>query len=915
LVVGIDLGTTKSVIGVYQRDGPFIIPDHDDRTSIPSTVLVTPSEEIFAGHAAIKHPSFLHGKSITISSVKRLMGKQGETGWGWWKTYPQEISGFILAQLKSQAELYLGQEVTDAVIAIPSHFDESQRRATKEAAIIAGLKPLRLLNEANAAVLTYGYLHLGNNTAKDEEVVVFDFGGGTLDVSAIRFSEGVYEVLCVEGDGRLGGDDFDDIIVSYVLDQCRQKLGTALELTPAQNTILRQAANRIKTELSQAPKSAVHYPGFFKIGKRYADLEVSLDRITFERLSQPLFDRAATVLRKAINSARVKGDFYRILLIGGSSRIPYIRTMIKKELHIEPFHAMDSEMSVAQGATIWAGVLEGKLKDVLLLDVIPSTYGIETQGGVLTPIIEKNTTCPTRKSYIATTTLDNQSSVAIRVLQGEGTTTSDGLYLETIILENIPPAPKGVPQIEVTFDIDANMILHASAEDLATRKSQSLVVQSPYGLNHAQMRLMSRKVATWLENSRRAEIKESVIHLVEAVADLLKRFPQALSKELIEKLNEAHTRLLISQDSGTASDLANFFNLKKIYEEAQPFIACYQENVKNIDKLCKMIDSFVMASSSPINNSPTILLQGKELLLDYQDRRVPIDQLENLFVSVRSEYLNALVSYYCEFLSEFIELEEVKQWEMELPLAVTRSELADQHLERLAKIRDIKSIMSRLAAHGADYRTLFLDKIIQRLRNESRGITYFVTLGTAFGGFFYDEVENKLSISLVLETHPVLSFGLLSVGLQPSKPISHRLAATHLIFNTYSLLPKIDDRSSISEVLELIERESDNRLRRQAIISLGQLELPETVPTLLLLSITKDIQLCSLALSMLERKQSLGNDCNKLLEFIKKTVLKGHNLNYIDKLSVNRIRKRGAPRLGEVAKRILQFQTSHRTEL
>lgn len=1047
MIVGIDLGTTKSVVGAYQGGKPIIIPDAEGRTSIPSTVLVTPQEEIFAGHAATKHPDYLQGKSITISSVKRLMGKKGETGWGWWKTYPQEISALILAQLKSQAEMYLGQEVKDAVIAIPSHFDESQRRATKEAAVIAGLSPLRLLNEATAAVLTYGHLHLANKTVQEEEILVFDFGGGTLDVSAIRFGEGVYEVLSIEGDSRLGGDDFDEIIVSYVLDQCRQKIGAFLELTPSQKAILRQAATRVKIELSQAPSAAIHYPSFLKIGEKHADLEVSLDRNTYERLSRSLFDRAAAVLRKVIDSTRVRGDFRKVLLIGGSSRIPYVKTMIKKELRIEPFHAMDSEMSVAQGATISAGILSGKLKEVLLLDVVPGTYGIETQGGEFTPIIKKNESIPIRKSYAATTTRDNQRSVAIRVLQGEGSTATDSLCLSTIVLENIPLAPKGVPQIEVTFDIDANMTLHASAKDLATGKEQSLVVESPYGLNPAQVKLMSRKIATWFDNRRRADLRESAILLADAAADLLRQFHRALPKELIERLVKGRTRLLNSQDGEIASDTEHFISFKKIYEEAQPFIARYKENTKKIEKLRIMIDSFVGALANPTAPSSTILLQGKELLLDYQDRLAPLDQLENLFVFVRTEYLNAMVTYYCDFLSEFIESEEVKLWEREVPLSISLSELKNQQMENLAKIHNVENIMSRLAAHEADYRISFLEKMIQRLGSEPRALAYFVTLATAFGGFWYDEVEAKLTMPLVLKSHSVLSFGLFSVGLQPRKAISHRLAATRLISRlplfiylqpviaasrlecspevtesllnyidghpagsfyefylqanmglkdeicldevlllrllrepqeesillaldhlakltpeknlelfmpfidapssrvrgralkylsaletqsdklkiilakalsdrdatirlaTYSYLPHIKDKSFLPEVLMSIEEESDNHVKRQAVLSLGQLDLSDTVPPLLLLSLDKNDELRDTALAILENKSIMDKDCSKLLGLVVKVVKTKRRLNYIDRFNISRIKKKERPNLREIAKRLLYFQT------
>ena len=307
MILGIDLGTTKSVVGVWQNGGPCVIPDEDGNQSIPSLVLVTPDESIYVGTQARKHRDRYIGKNITISSVKRIIGMKGETGWGWWKTYPQEVSALVLSELRYQAERHLGRNLTEAVIAIPSHFEESQRRATKEAAEIAGLRVVRLINEATAAVVAYF-----SNQRRGGKVLVFDLGGGTLDVSivdgAVDGLAGIYEVLCIEGDSRLGGDDFDQVIVDFILDTVRQKYGEVEELDPVRQLILKEACERAKIDLSTTDVTSIDIPGFLPVGGQFLDLSVSLDRSTFEALSKPLLDRTTELLKKAMDSAQVRAS-------------------------------------------------------------------------------------------------------------------------------------------------------------------------------------------------------------------------------------------------------------------------------------------------------------------------------------------------------------------------------------------------------------------------------------------------------------------------------------------------------------------------------------------------------------------------------------------------------------------------------
>lgn len=490
---GIDLGTTKSAIGFWKDGKPFIIPDKYGSLSIPSLVLVTPEKEIFAGVQAKKHPDRYSSKSINISSVKRLIGKQGQTGWGWWKTYPQEIAALILFELKCQAEKYTGEKVEYAVIAIPSHFDEMQRCATKEAALIAGFKVLRLINETALAILSYAI-----NRQPEENVLVFDIGGGTSDISVAQIGEGVVEVKSIEGDSKLGGDDFDQIIVNHILDSVHKKYGSRFELDITQEIILKDIAQAAKIELSSKSSTHMYIPSFFYVGEKYYDLDISIDRKTFEQLSESLFVRSINLIKKALNSAELEPvDINKFLLLGGCSRIPYFREILNKEFKIKLVTGVDIETCVAQGAIINAAILKGNIKDILLLDIIANSYGIEVQGGLFSKLIEKNTTVPDKQSHVFTTTEDNQTTIQIRIFQGEKEIASDNDFLGTIELKGIPLAKKGIPQIEVTFDVDANMIVHVSAKDTVSGKNEEIRVQSPYSLNDSQIRLMNRKLSVW----------------------------------------------------------------------------------------------------------------------------------------------------------------------------------------------------------------------------------------------------------------------------------------------------------------------------------------------------------------------------------------------------------------------------------
>jgi molecular chaperone DnaK len=497
-ILGIDFGTSKSIVAIIQGENPVIIPDPQGRKSIPSLVMIGQDERFSIGWEALNHPDRYHSKQFTINSVKRQVGKAGETSWGGYKTYPQEIAALILGQLKFQAEAYLDQEKIDqTVIAIPANFNINQRWAILQAAEIAGFQVLRLLNEATAAVLAARH-----SLKQDSTVLVFDFGAGTLDVSIIVCGDDVFQVMATAGDDHLGGDDIDQLLYDHLLEQAKLTIGPSLELTPVEQLVLKDAARRAKIELSHALSTQVFIPGFLRTPNQSYDLNGSLTRTAFESLCNPLFKQTESVIKRAIADANLSGMqlVNQVFMIGGSSKIPRIRSLVESITNRKPSTLIDPELGVAQGAAIQAGVLGGTVKDVLLLNVLPSTLSVTTQGGVATPLIERNTTIPTKMAQIFSTTQDNTLEITIQVVQGEKPLASQSSLVGSITLTGIPPAPKGIPQIEVTFDVDANEDLQVSAKDKATGRSVQAVMQSPYRLNLAQLKVLKRKVTKELED-------------------------------------------------------------------------------------------------------------------------------------------------------------------------------------------------------------------------------------------------------------------------------------------------------------------------------------------------------------------------------------------------------------------------------
>ena len=575
-IIGIDLGTTNSCVAVMEGGEPVVIANSEGARTTPSVVGFTKTGDRLVGQVAKRQA--ITNPDNTVSSIKRQMGTDHKVTLNGKEYTPQQVSAMILQKLKADAEAYLGETVTEAVITVPAYFNDSQRQATKDAGTIAGLNVRRIINEPTAAALAYGV-----DKEDDQKIMVYDLGGGTFDVSIIEMGDGVTEVLATNGDTHLGGDDFDQRIIDWMADAFQTENGIDLRKDKMAAQRLKEAAEKAKIELSSAMSSQINLPFITADATGPKHLDMTLTRAKFNELTADLVDRTMTPVRKALQDAGLRAsDLKKVLMVGGSTRIPAVYDAVKKELNCEPFKGINPDECVAVGAAIQGGVLNGEKKGLLLLDVTPLSLGIETQGGVCTKIIDRNTTIPTHKSQVFSTAADNQPSVEVNVLQGEREFARDNKSLGVFHLDGIAPAPRGVPKIEVTFDIDANGIVKVSAKDLGTGKEQNITITASTNMSKEDIDKAVKEAEQFAADDKKkreeVDIRNGADQMVFQTEKMLKENGDKLPADVKSDAEAKLADLKTAVQSGNVDDIkAKQEALSQVFEKMYQAAAAAQQ--------------------------------------------------------------------------------------------------------------------------------------------------------------------------------------------------------------------------------------------------------------------------------------------------------------------------------------------------
>ena len=575
-IIGIDLGTTNSCVAVMEGGEPVVIANSEGARTTPSVVGFTKTGDRLVGQVAKRQA--ITNPENTVASIKRFMGTDHKVTLNGKEYTPQQVSAMILQKLKADAEAYLGETVTEAVITVPAYFNDSQRQATKDAGTIAGLNVRRIINEPTAAALAYGV-----DKEDDQKIMVYDLGGGTFDVSIIEMGDGVTEVLATNGDTHLGGDDFDQRIIDWMADAFQTENGIDLRKDKMAAQRLKEAAEKAKIELSSAMSSQINLPFITADATGPKHLDMTLTRAKFNELTADLVDRTMSPVRKALQDAGLRpSDLKKVLMVGGSTRIPAVYDAVKKELNCEPFKGINPDECVAVGAAIQGGVLNGEKKGLLLLDVTPLSLGIETLGGVCTKIIDRNTTIPTHKSQVFSTAADNQPSVEVNVLQGEREFARDNKSLGVFHLDGIAPAPRGVPQIEVTFDIDANGIVKVSAKDLGTGKEQNITITASTNMSKEDIDKAVKEAEQFAADDKKkreeVDIRNGADQMVFQTEKMLKENGDKLPADVKSDAEAKLADLKTAVQSGNVDDIkAKQEALSQVFEKMYQAAAAAQQ--------------------------------------------------------------------------------------------------------------------------------------------------------------------------------------------------------------------------------------------------------------------------------------------------------------------------------------------------